>query len=184
MLNTRRLFVCSCIALVTSAFTFSLHGDVMQEIGKAFNFTQEQNGSIAKAIFWGMAASMLVGGFVCDFLGVKRVMFLALASHLTGVTGLVFARQFLPPGSTTDAYHHWMWASAFIMGCGNGWTEVGINPLVATLYPHAKTKFLNILHAWWPGGLVIGGLLAHFLMRARSMANGTPTSRWPMPSAR
>src|SRR5438034_1454262 len=88
MINTRRLFVCSCIALVTSAFTFSLHGDVMQELGKAFNFTQEQNGSIGKAIFWGMAASMLVGGFVCDYLGIKRVMFLALASHLIGCLGM------------------------------------------------------------------------------------------------
>ena len=46
------------------------------------------------------------------------------------------------------------------MGCGNGWTEVGINPLVATLFPRDKTHYLNVLHAWWPGGLIIGGLLA------------------------
>lgn len=163
-MNTRRLFVCSCIALITSAFTFSLHGDVMQQIGQAFNFTQEQNGSIAKAIFWGMAASMLVGGFVCDFLGVKRVMVLALASHVVGVLGLVFSQRILPDASTVT-YYHWWWIFAFIMGCGNGWTEVGINPLVATLYPRAKTKFLNILHAWWPGGLVLGGLLATYFVR-------------------
>ncbi|HEV3255986.1 MAG TPA: MFS transporter, partial [Gemmataceae bacterium] len=168
MFNTRRLFVCSCIALVTSAFTFSIHGDVMQEIGYWFNFTQEQNGSIAKAIFWGMAASMLVGGFVCDFLGIKRVMFLALASHLVGVLGIVFASQITGwaiDSDHTEKYYWWMWVFGFIMGCGNGWTEVGINPLVATLFPRQKTQFLNILHAWWPGGLVIGGLLAQFLMR-------------------
>jgi len=165
MTDTRRLFVCSCIALVTSAFTFSLHGDVMQEIGKSFNFTQEQNGSIGKAIFWGMAASMLIGGFVCDFLGIKRVMFLALGSHLVGVLGIVFARKFLGTDVATDSSYHWLWAFGFIMGCGNGWTEVGINPLVATLYPREKTHYLNILHAWWPGGLVIGGLSAQFFVR-------------------
>jgi fucose permease len=165
MINTRRLFVCSCIALVTSAFTFSLHGDVMQEMGKTFNFTQEQNGSIGKAIFWGMAASMLLGGFVCDFLGMKRVMFLALASHLIGVLGLVFSKDILGTDTSTEKYHTFLWVFAFIMGCGNGWTEVGINPLVATLYPRNKTHFLNILHAWWPGGLVIGGLLAQFFVR-------------------
>ncbi len=159
MLNTRRLFVCSCIALVTSAFTFSLHGDVMQELGRTFNFTQEQNGSIGKAIFWGMAASMALGGFVCDFLGMKRVMFLALASHLVGSLGMVFSKQILGTDTTSGAYL-WLWIFGFIMGCGNGWTEVGINPLVATLYPRDKTHYLNILHAWWPGGLIIGGMLA------------------------
>jgi hypothetical protein len=34
-----------------------------------------------------------------------------------------------------------------------------INPLVASLYPEEKTAKLNSAHAWWPGGLVIGGLL-------------------------
>jgi MFS family permease len=158
MINTRRLFLCSCIALVTSAFTFSLHGDIMQEMGKAFNFTQEQNGSIGKAIFWGMAAAMLVGGFVCDYLGMKRVMFLALASHLVGAVGMVSSKLVL--GTDSPSAYHWLWVSGFIMGCGNGMTEVGINPLVATLYARDKTHYLNILHAWWPGGLVIGGLLA------------------------
>src|SRR5205085_2005816 len=87
MINTRRLFVCSCIALVTSAFTFSLHGDVMQSMGATFNFTQEQNGSIGKAIFWGMAAAMLLGGFVCDFIGMKGAVLAALGCHLLGSLG-------------------------------------------------------------------------------------------------
>jgi fucose permease len=147
----------------------------MQEIGKSFNFTQEQNGSIGKAIFWGMAASMLLGGFVCDFLGMKRVMFLALASHLIGSLGIVFSRKILGPDAGVDSYYHWLWAFGFIMGCGNGWTEVGINPLVATLYARDKTHYLNILHAWWPGGLVIGGLLARFFIRGVLYHEAAPT---------
>lgn len=164
MISTRRLFVCSCIALVTSAFTFSLHGDVMQDMGRTFNFTQEQNGSIGKAIFWGMAAAMLLGGFVCDFIGMKGALVAAFCSHIIGGFGMILSRKFvgadvMTAESTAQAYH-WLWVSGFIMGCGNGWTEVGINPLVATLFPKDKTHYLNILHAWWPGGLIIGGLLA------------------------
>ena len=30
---------------------------------------------------------------------------------------------------------------------------------MASLYPEDKTAKLNSAHAWWPGGLVIGGLL-------------------------
>jgi MFS family permease len=35
-----------------------------------------------------------------------------------------------------------------------------VNPVTATIYAREKTRYLNILHAGWPGGLVLGGLLA------------------------
>ncbi len=60
----------------------------------------------------------------------------------------------------TNTVFNIVWLLSFLMGCGNGFTEVAINPLVATLYADRKTHYLNVLHAWWPGGLVLGGLLA------------------------
>src|SRR5262249_7206355 len=42
----------------------------------------------------------------------------------------------------------------------NGSCEAVINPLTATLFPRNKTHWLNILHAGWPGGLVLGALVA------------------------
>jgi MFS family permease len=50
-----------------------------------------------------------------------------------------------------------------ILGLGHGLIEATINPLAATVYPENKTHRLNVLHAWWPGGLVIGGLLGYFM---------------------
>ena len=38
--------------------------------------------------------------------------------------------------------------------------EAACNPLVASLYPENKTTKLNHFHLWFPGGIVIGGLLA------------------------
>src|SRR5439155_22864512 len=119
MFNTRRLFVLSCIALVTSAFTFSLHGDVMQELGKTFNFTQTQNGAVGQAIFWGMAAAMLLGGFVCDFIGMKGAMYMALASHLIGSLGIIFSKEILGASAPADQAYNWLRLFAFIMGMGN-----------------------------------------------------------------
>jgi MFS family permease len=46
------------------------------------------------------------------------------------------------------------------MALGNGTVEAYINPVVATMFKKDKTKWLNILHAGWPGGIVLGGLLA------------------------
>lgn len=176
MIDRRWLFVCSCIALVTSAFTFAVRGDILQEMGDSFQLTQERKGGIEGAVFIGMALSMFFGGFVCDLLGIRRIMFLAFASHLLGSLATIFASFFMDSlgamfDSTPEAAYYWLYGSSMLMGCGNGFTEVGINPLIATLYSDKKTHYLNILHAWWPGGLVIGGLLAQVVIR-RALPEG------------
>src|SRR5205823_6073352 len=78
-------------------------------------------------------------------------------SHLAG-TLLTIATGML--GLRGDMPFYLLTFSTFLVGCGNGFVEIGINPLAATLYPTEKTHMLNILHAWWPGGLIIGGLLS------------------------
>ena len=65
------------------------------------------------------------------------------------------------------------WGS-IILGLGNGTVEAFINPVVATMFRKDKTKWLNILHAGWPGGLVIGGLITI------SMASITEKGDWRM----
>lgn len=161
MVNRRWLFVLSCIALVTSAFTFVVRGDILQDLGNTFSLTQQQKGSIEGAVFIGMALSMLGGGFICDMLGIKRMLYLAFGSHLLGSLATILAPQIIGTGSNLS--YAWLFGASALMGCGNGFTEVGINPLIATLYPDRKTHYLNILHAWWPGGLVIGGIAARLL---------------------
>ena len=55
---------------------------------------------------------------------------------------------------------YWMlYAGNFIVALGNGTVEAVINPVVATMFSKDKTKWLNILHAGWPCGFVIGGML-------------------------
>jgi hypothetical protein len=49
------------------------------------------------------------------------------------------------------------WGS-IILALGNGSVEAYINPVVATIFNKQKVKWLNILHAGWPAGLVLGGL--------------------------
>ncbi|GIW81233.1 MAG: hypothetical protein KatS3mg105_3040 [Gemmatales bacterium] len=163
-MNPRRLFIASCIALVTSAFTFVVRGDILQPMGDAFGLSQQAKGSIEGAVFLGMAASMLIGGFICDLLGMKRIMFLAFWCHLIGVLGTIFAPQIVGEAAPFSQWaFEWLYFASFLMGCGNGMVETGINPLAATLYSHDKTHYLNILHAWWPGGLVLGGLCGRFI---------------------
>jgi len=171
-INPRRLFVASCIALITSAFSFMIRQDISDPLADAFALTKQDIGGVMGAAFAGMAVAMLVMAPLCDFLGMGRVLSLAWLCHLSGILGTVFAHdvtQVVAPmvgadaGSTTAAY--WvLFVATFLVGSGNGLVEIAINPLAATLYPQQKTHYLNILHAWWPGGLIMSGLLATFLI--------------------
>lgn len=85
----------------------------------------------------------------CDWLGVSRLIRLAAAGHIGGVILTIFAGDFTS-----------LLAATVVIGTANGLVEAAVNPLVATLYPTNKTARLIALHAWFPGGIVIGGVLA------------------------
>ena len=53
-----------------------------------------------------------------------------------------------------------LYAGFFMLGLSHGLVEGVINPLMASLYPDEKTRRITSVHAWWPAGLIIGGLLA------------------------
>jgi MFS family permease len=50
-----------------------------------------------------------------------------------------------------------------LFALANGTCEAVINPMAATLYPKQKTHYLNILHAGWPAGLILGGVLSYLM---------------------
>jgi MFS family permease len=182
-MNPRRLFVASCIALITSAFSFMIRQDISDPLGADFSLTKEQVGEIMGAAFLGMAVSMLVFAPLCDFLGMGKVLFLAWLCHLSGILGTIFASDiagqdfvqkiltYLPILGRNPTSYGVLWVSTFLVGSGNGLVEIAINPLAATLFPTEKTHYLNILHAWWPGGLIISGLLATFLVTPEMLSN-------------
>ena len=115
-----------------------------------------------------MAISMFIGAPICDFLGMKRMLGLAFLCHLVGSVLTVGSYYIVPQGGDVALranIAYWVLAtSMFLVGCANGFVEIGINPLTATLYSKEKTHMLNVLHAWWPGGLFIGGLLASIII--------------------
>lgn len=161
-MNPRRLFVASCIALITSAFSFMIRQDISDPLAADFSLTKQEIGGVMGAAFLGMAVAMLAIAPLCDFLGMGRVLTLAWLCHLTGILGTIFAPK--PPAVSSDLSYWILYASTFLVGSGNGLVEIAINPLAATLFPKQKTHYLNILHAWWPGGLIMSGLLAIFVV--------------------
>jgi MFS family permease len=166
-MNPRRLFVAGCIALITSAFSFQVRQNIADPLALDFSLTKQDVGQVMGAAFLGMALAMVAVAPVCDFLGMGTVMFMAWMCHLTGILGTIFApelKQQLFSGAGTDASYWILWVATLLVGCGNGLVEIAINPLAATLFPRQKTHYLNVLHAWWPGGLIMSGLLIIFVV--------------------
>jgi MFS family permease len=175
-MNPRRLFTASCIALITSAFSFMIRQNITDDLVRDFGLYKQQVGEIMGAAFLGMAIAMVVFAPLCDFLGMGRVLALAWMSHQIGILGTVFAGDLdfvknLAHGDARVASYWVLFASTFLVGSGNGLVEIAINPLAATLFPREKTHYLNVLHAWWPGGLIMSGLLATFVVTPATLGN-------------
>ncbi len=160
-MNQRRLFAASCLSLVVTAMIFALRGNVedlvLADQGLAGFFKPEtaraDYGWLSTMAFFGFATSILVASPMLDSLGMRNLLYLAFGLHVIGIIGFISA-----PSYTV------MTAAMLLAGFGNGLVEAVINPLIATIYPNDKTHKLNVLHSWWPGGLIIGGLLG-FLMK-------------------
>jgi fucose permease len=175
-MNPRRLFTASCIALVASAFSFSIRGNILPALGQTFNLSQQQRGAIGSAAFLGMALSMFGGAPLCDWVGMKRMLGLAFLCHLFGSL-LTVGAPYVVGAAGMSAYDV-LWFAMLLVGCANGFVEIGINPLAATLYPTEKTHRLNVLHAWWPGGLMIGGLLSVGLTKVMGLDDPKASASW------
>jgi MFS family permease len=161
-MNKQRLFVASCVSLVTTSMVFAIRGDVAGPMSSAFRITNEQMGLIFSPAFWAFTIAIFISGGLVDVVGMRSLHVLSAVGYVIGV-GLVLlaphptapvASIFAETGTTL------LYVGFLIMGLSQGLVEGVINPLVATIYSDQKTKRLNMLHAWWPGGLVIGGLLA------------------------
>jgi MFS family permease len=147
-----RLFLASCLSLVVTAMIFVIRGDIIPEVEKVYGLNHEQSALISTMAFFGFAASILIASPMLDALGMRNLLFLALALHIVGILAFITA-----PNYTM------LWLSMLLAGFGNGLVEAVINPLAATTYPDEKVHKLNVLHSWWPGGLIIGGLIAYLM---------------------
>ncbi|MES1196362.1 MAG: MFS transporter, partial [Steroidobacter sp.] len=149
---SRGLFINCFIALVATAFCFILRAFAIDDWGHEFALSETQKGELLGVGLWPFAISIVLLSLVIDRLGFKFMLWLAAICHLTGFAIIM----------TASGY--WgLYVGTFILSIGNGTVEAAINPLIATAFRDNKTTWLNRLHAGWPGGLVLGGLLSLML---------------------
>jgi MFS family permease len=161
--NKPRLFLVSVLALVTAGIHFAIRASVAGAIQAAYfdpidkMKSAEMIGNVLGRAALGFAVTIPIGSLLLDYLGMGRLLALSSLCFIAGTLAVIHA-----PSLGGDVYGT-VGLSMIVIGIGWGLVETVINPLTTTLYPEEKTARLNVLHAWWPGGIIIGGLLGIFL---------------------
>jgi MFS family permease len=164
--NHRAIFWISVLALFTAAVANAIRGGASDAMkAELFDPTAAERsgqliGSVLSNAFLGFAISLLIISPLLDRIGAKRVILFAAASFIIGPILILLA----PSAGSFDAVYWVLNAGMIFTGFGWGATEGSINALTTTIYPEDKTGRLNVLHAWWPAGIIVGGLLSALLL--------------------
>lgn len=157
--NAKRLLFAGFMAILAAGVGFAIRGAIFNDWVAAFNFTNLETGLINGAGFTGFCFGIIIGGIIVDKVGYGKLVLAAFLFHV--VSALVAFGAM--PGMPTKTAFVYLWAGTFIFAVANGTLEAVANPLVATLFPNNRTHYLNILHASWPAGMVLGGVMHDLL---------------------
>lgn len=183
--NRRAIFWICVLALFTAALSFSIRTGASGAIKAALldpAAPQHSGEMIAAALgnsFLGFALSLLVISPLLDVFGAKRVILFASGCYILGPVLILLS----PEMGGIDAVYRLLTVGMVISGFGWGATEASINPITTALYPAQKTKELNILHAWWPAGIVLGGLASLLVFKQLDLGWRTLIALIPIPGA-
>jgi len=160
--NAKRLLWAGFLAILAAGIGFGVRGGILANWGADFGFTGAQLGAIGGAGFTGFCFGIIIGGVVVDKVGYGKLVFAAFLFHVLSAV-ITFAAT---KGQAQDTAYMFLYIGTFVFALANGTLEAVANPLVATLFPHNRTHYLNILHASWPAGLVLGGVIGWTLGEA------------------
>lgn len=153
--NAKRLLWAGFMAILAAGVGFAIRNGINAAWAAEFGFTNLQNGLIGGAGFSGFCFGIIIGGIIVDKIGYGKLVITAFLLHV--LSAVVTLMPSAAMGQQTAFLL--LFSGTFIFALANGTLEAVANPLVATLFPNNRTHYLNILHASWPAGMILGALI-------------------------
>jgi MFS family permease len=144
----QKLFWASFMALMAAGIAFVFRSMVPSLWADHLQLNDAEVGQLFGAGLWPIAITMIMFSLLVDKIGYKISMFCAFGLQLLSTILTLTATSFSA-----------MWLACFVAGLGHGIIEACINPLCASIYRNEKSKWLNYLHASWPAGIMLGGIV-------------------------
>ncbi|HAL71693.1 MAG TPA: MFS transporter [Verrucomicrobiales bacterium] len=160
--NASRLLWAGFMAILAAGVGYSVRGGILGQWAEQFGFTMTELGAITGGGLTGFGIVIILSSLIADKVGYGKLMLLAFGLHFISAVITLAAPAAFASGGKEAAFNCLFWGM-FIFAIGNGLCEAVVNPLTATLFPNNRAHYLNILHAGWPAGLVIGGLSSAFM---------------------
>jgi MFS family permease len=157
--NRKRLLWAGFVAILAAGVGFGIRGGIFANWASDFGFSGAQLGAIGGAGFTGFCFGIMIGGLVVDKIGYGKLVFVAFLCHVLSAVITFGATE----GQSMETAYQFLFWGMFIFAFANGTLEAVANPLVSTLFPESRTHYLNILHASWPLGMILGGMVGWFL---------------------
>ena len=160
-INRSQLFWIGVLGLFTAAMNASLRAALSTDIKVTMldpidlANSGSMIGETLGAAFLGFAFTLFGVSPFLDNIGMGRLLRIASLCFIGGTLVTLFADNL----ASGEGIYWWLYTGMFLIGVGWGAVEATINPMTATLYPDEKTHRLNVLHAWWPAGMIVGGLV-------------------------
>lgn len=157
------IFFASFMTLVVAGIGFAVRNGILGDWAAQFGFTKTDLGTITGGGLTGFGLTIIVCSYFADRIGYRAPLVVAFVLHLLSAIVTVAGTPVFNMWGKDAAY--WcLYIGTFMFALANGLCEAAINPLTATLYPRQKTHYLNILHAGWPAGLILGGGIAYLFV--------------------
>ena len=143
------------MAILAAGVGFAIRNGINASWAAEFGFTNLQNGLIGGAGFSGFCFGIIIGGIIVDRIGYGKLVVTAFLLHVLSAVVTLMPSS----GMAQQTAFLLLFTGTFIFALANGTLEAVANPLVATLFPNNRTHYLNILHASWPAGMILGAVI-------------------------
>ena len=175
--NRFALMIGSFLTLIAAGVGFAVRTGVLAIWAGEFGFTKSELGTITGGGLVGFGVVILLASVITDRIGYRTILLTAFILHVLSAFVTFAATPIFDAFGKEPTYQCLYWGM-FMFAVANGLCEAAINPLVAQVYPERKTHYLNVLHAGWPGGLIVGGILAGCFVGDGAWIRGL---RWEIP---
>ncbi len=182
--NRKSLFWICVLLVFTAALSFSIRTGASGAIKAALldGPAPLRSGELIAAAlgngFLGFAISLLVISPLLDVIGARRVVLFSCLCFILGPALILFA----PSMGDLDGVYALLTVGMIVSGLAWGAMEASVNPVTAALYTDDKTHRLNQLHAWWPAGIVVGGIASVFVFQQLQLGWQVAIALIPIPA--